>query len=83
MKGSVLFVIIMLLALWSLITYNPHSYRANRTKAPDYSGLEWIIEKELSRLQRYHGATALRVTEDTVSIYRDDRWIVVARKEEN
>jgi hypothetical protein len=41
----------------------------------------WISKQELTRLQRYHGTNALKVTETAVYIYRDGKWLqVVGRR---
>ena len=42
---------------------------------------DWVSKKERVSMMRYHGTQALRITEDTVFIWRGGKWIPVKKKE--
>lgn len=65
-----LFCAAVFLACWSFVR--------GCTPDPDFA---WVTKGELSRLQRYHGAYALKITESAVYIQRDGKWIPVKRRE--
>lgn len=40
----------------------------------------WLSKDKASQIMRYHGANAIKITEDQVYILRDGRWISVYRE---
>jgi len=39
----------------------------------------WLSKEKARQIQRYHGANAIKITEDQVYIQREGRWICVYR----
>lgn len=39
----------------------------------------WLSKTQASQIMRYHGANAIKITQDRVYIMRDGRWISVYR----
>lgn len=48
-------------------------------KFPSYEDL-WVSKETLVRLAKYHGARALKITEDEAFIWRNARWISVLKR---
>jgi hypothetical protein len=40
----------------------------------------WLPKQEIVRLMRFHGTDGLKITQDEVYIYRDQRWIPVRKR---
>jgi len=67
---SVILLAMVLMAVWGL--YHP--------LPPEPTMPTWVTMEETDQLRMYHGVTALKITENHVSIFRGGEWIVVLRR---
>ena len=67
---SVILLAMVLMAVWGL--YHP--------LPPEPTMPAWVTMEETDQLRRYHGVTALRITETEVQIHRGGKWITVLRR---
>ena len=57
----------------------PGARRAPAAFQEDPYVTSWLSKTKARQIMRYHGANAIKITEDRVYIMRDGRWICVYR----
>ena len=68
------FLLALLLPLVAYMNYPQEKAEKGRAEAL------WIDRTERLRLARYHGTHALKITDEVVYIWRDNRWISVLKR---
>jgi hypothetical protein len=76
------FVVIVgfLLALWLPLVASVHYLEMKEGKDP--AEPLWITRTESLRLMDYHGTNGLKITQDRAYIWRDSKWIQVAKRKQ-
>ena len=72
-------IVLLLCTVWVSVMGYRQVMLARSEKNIDLS--TWLPKKEIVRLMRYHGADGMKITRDEVYIFRDDKWVLVLKRD--
>lgn len=72
-------IVLLLCTAWISVMGYRQVMLARSDKTLDLS--TWLPKKEIVRLMRYHGADGMKITREEVYIFRDDKWVLVLKRD--
>ncbi len=72
-------IVLFLCTVWVSVMGYRQVLLAHSDETLDLS--TWLPKKEIVRLMRYHGTDGMKITQDEAYIFRDDKWVLVLKRD--